>query len=127
MGTEMVEPFLLIDHNSSSYVEVFSDLDSLANSIEGVDLEDGDFSAFDAARRVIDLRAEGVRRHFISVEVGRTVATPSEPSRIDREGLARALATNLERWGVEVARDLPLEELLWRVLVRLDWPAEAMP
>lgn len=117
---------LLIDQDSSD-VEAYPDLASLARAIEGIDVLEGNFMAFDSSGRVIELRAEGVKRRGRVIDVGQSIATPSDPPRLDREVLAKALVANLQGGGVEGVQGLSLEELLWRVLVRLDWPAEAMP
>lgn len=89
-----VPPVFLI---GDGQCEAFASIDALALGIEGVDLLIGDYRAFDASGRVIDLSATGVTQGRFWVDVGQVSAAPSVPAEVAPRELAAALQGQLER------------------------------
>lgn len=98
-------PPLILVAKDDGGIEMFDDLAQLASAVEGVDVEDGNYLAFDAVGRVIELTAQGVTRARPTVDIGTVTAGLAWPS-VSRPGaLAEHLRTHLRR--VSEARSTP--------------------
>ena len=94
MTMPVVPPVFLIGDGEC---EAFASIDALALGVEGVDLVNGDYRAFDASGRVVNLIATGVTQRRFSVDVGQVSAAPSAPAEVAPGELADALRGWLER------------------------------
>ena len=84
MVTEIASPFLVFDGLDLS---IYESLGSIEGELEGVDVEDGVYEAFDSIGRVVRLKATGVKRGKFTVDIGKThvdtvEATPTGAGRL---------------------------------------------
>ena len=70
MTADPTFPIFVFDGNDLS---LFGDFNSITTDLEGVDVEDGRYAAFDATGRAVVLKAVGVLRGRFSVEIGRVL------------------------------------------------------
>jgi hypothetical protein len=97
------------------YPDIYASAEALCGRIEGIDLLEGDYRAYDSLGRHVQLEAVGVRRSGRWVDVGETVVAGVEDSPAHREEFRRLLTEFLSREteGSTLAR-MSLAELVGR-------------
>ena len=108
MSVRAAFPIFVFEGNDLS---LFDDFDSLMTSLEGIDVEDGVYQAYDARGRAVELKAHGVKRGRFTVEVGRVAVgeVGAHPSSEEFEGRLRSY---LVTRGEDVEREMSTEELV---------------
>lgn len=95
---------------------IYGSFDELEQDLEGIDVEDGIYEAFDAIGRVVRLSAAGVERGRFCVSIGETHAHSIEAPPAGASRLHGLLQQHLEAVGRPVPHNARLEDLVTRCL-----------
>ena len=108
MSVDAAFPIFVFGGNDLS---LFASFDSLTTALEGVDVEDGVYTAYDSCGRAVALEASGVSRGRFTVEIGRiVVGDVSEiPSVAEFEDRLRSY---LHACGEDPREQVTLQELV---------------
>lgn len=107
--TEPSPPFFVFEGLDLTLCDSLGEIE---NSLEGVDVADGIYEAFDAKGRVIGLKASGVRRGRFTVEVGQTYVETVAETPAGAERLARLLRDYLRAAGQPASDVAALRDLV---------------
>ena len=108
MNAQPAFPILVFDGNDLS---VFGDVRSVCTGLEGIDVEDGVYQAYDSHGRVVELKACGVKRGRFGVEVG-TVAVGRLSEHSDGEEFEGRLRSYLAACGEDAPQHWGIRELV---------------
>ncbi|MGC1175935.1 hypothetical protein [Polaromonas sp.] len=108
MSVEAAFPIFVFEGNDLS---LFDDIHTLTTTLEGVDIEDGMYQAYDSRGRVIGLEAHGVKRGVFMVEIG-TVVVSGISARPSVEEFEERLRSYLKACGADSRREMSAEELI---------------
>jgi len=122
MTVEAMFPIFVFDGNDLS---LFASFNSLTTSLEGVDVEDGVYAAYDSSGRAVALQASGVSRGRFTVEIGRVVvgAVSETP---DVAAFGGRLRSYLHACGEGSRREMTLEELVHACIKRKGYQGVAV-
>jgi hypothetical protein len=118
MNVDAVFPVFLFEGNDLS---LFDDFDSLVMGLEGIDVEDGVYQAYDSRGRAVGLKAHGVKRGSFMVEIGTVVVgdVSAHPSTEEFEGRLRSYH---EACGEDPQVEMSTEELVHACINRHGCP-----
>jgi hypothetical protein len=68
MNDALQPPIIVVD--DSGHPELYPTLDAAILDLEGIDVQEGIYRVFDSVGRRITLRAEGVQRGWVSIDIG---------------------------------------------------------
>jgi len=98
-------------------LSLYGSFDELERDLEGIDVEDGVYEAFDAIGGVVRLSATGVERGRFRVTIGETHVDSVEATPTGASRLHELLGQHLEAVGRPAPPDAPLEDLVAQCLV----------
>lgn len=108
MSFDAAFPIFVFEGNDLS---LFDDFDSLVTGLEGIDVEDGVYQAYDSRGQVVGLKAQGVMRGRFVVEVG-TVAIGGVNAQPSVQEFEERLRSYLEARGENSHGEISTEELV---------------
>ena len=108
MSAHPAFPVFVFDGNDLS---VFGDMRSLCTGLEGVDVEDDVYEAYDAQGHALELKASGVKRGRFGVEIG-TVAVGRLSEHPNGEEFVGRLRSYLAACGVVAPQHSSTQELV---------------
>lgn len=109
MATEITPPFLVFEGHDLS---IYDSLDWIETDLEGVDVEDGIYEAFDSSGRVIRFKATGVKRGKFTVEIGETHVDSVEATPTGAGRLYNLLRDHLREIGQAMPHEASLNDLV---------------
>ncbi|ABE43580.1 hypothetical protein [Polaromonas sp. JS666] len=114
-------PIFVFDGNDLS---LFDSFNSLTTALEGVDVEEGVYTAYDSSGRVVFLQATGVARGRFTVEIGRVIVGPVSEAP-DVADFGRRLRSYLQACGEDSRAGMTLEELVHACIKRTGYQGVA--
>jgi hypothetical protein len=108
MSVDAAFPILVFEGNDLS---LFDDFDSLTTALEGIDVEDGVYQAYDSRGRAVELKAGGVKRGRFMVEVG-TITVGGISTHPSSEEFKSRLRWYLAALGQDFDSEMSTEELV---------------
>ena len=122
MSVEAAFPIFVFDGNDLS---LFASFDSLTIALEGVDVEDGVYAAYDSSGRAVALTASGVLRGCFTVEIGRVVVgdVNATPDVTEFDGRLRSY---LHACGEGKSEETTLQELVHACIKRAGYYGAAV-
>lgn len=106
---EITPPFFVFEGHDLS---IFDSLDSIEGGLEGVDVEDSIFEAFDAIGRVVRLEATGAKRGKFIVDIGETHVKSVDPTATGAARLYNLLIQYLQAIGRTIPHEARLNDLV---------------
>ena len=107
--TEISPPFFVFEGLDLS---IYDSLNEIEANLEGVDVEDGVYEAFDSMGRVIDLKATAVERGKFTVDIGKTHVETVAATPTGAERLCRLFRKSLRAIGRSVLNEASLHDLV---------------
>lgn len=109
MARSVSPPLLVFEGGDLS---IFRSLAEVESALEGIDVEDGVYEAFDSAGRVVSLKASGVVRGQHVVDIGRTRVESVETLPTAGDRLKRLLHEHLGAIGRAMPIGTDLRDLV---------------
>jgi len=91
---------------------MYDTLESIEAGLEGVDVQDGLYEAYDSIGRVVDLHATKVKREWVFVDIGQTQAKVTHVNPRGADKLRRILLHHLQSRGIDVSPESDLADLV---------------